>query len=406
MTAIGSTPFTYQWSFDGTNIAGATNTLLTLTNVQLTNAGTYAVAITNAYGSAISSNAVLTVLLAPSCDPAPSGLVGWWQAEGNANDSIGTNNGTLIGGITYAKGEVGQAFVFNTTTAAVAVAASPALNVGAGAGFTVECWINPSNLAQANPILEWNTGSGTYGVHFYIDVGGAGNLYANIVDTGGSWHTIYTGAGVVASNVFQHVALTYDKASGVAKMYCNGAVVLQQTVGSFTPQTTYNLFLGSRPQTYAWAGLMDEVTIYSRALSSNEIAVIYNTGSGGKCPLPPAILSQPTNQTASVGGTVTFRVSASGTQPLFYQWSFNGTNISGATNTSLALTNVQPIQTGTYVVQVANVAGSTNSANAVLTVNTPRPSQHNRSVPRIVAYNGVIQCKRHRQHTVDISMEL
>ena len=65
VTAIGSTPLTYQWSFGGTNIAGATNTLLTLTNVQLTNAGTYAVAITNAYGSAISSNAVLNVYSIP-----------------------------------------------------------------------------------------------------------------------------------------------------------------------------------------------------------------------------------------------------------------------------------------------------------------------------------------------------
>jgi len=83
----------------------------------------------------------------------------------------------------------------------------------------------------------------------------------------------------------------------------------------------------------------------------------------------PYIISQPTNQTVSAGGTATFSVSANGTQPLFYQWRFNGTNISGATNTSLTLTNVQPVQAGTYAVQVANVAGSTNSANAVLTVN-------------------------------------
>ncbi len=112
--------------------------------------------------------------------------------------------------------------------------------------------------------MEWNNGSGAYGVHFYIDISYTGNLYANIVDTGGSGHLIYTGAGVVANNGFQHVALTYGKASGVAKIYRNGVAVLQQTIGSFTPQTTYNLFLGSRPQSYAWAGLMDEVTLYSR----------------------------------------------------------------------------------------------------------------------------------------------
>ncbi len=59
-----------------------------------------------------------------------------------------------MGGITYTNGEVGQAFVFNTTTSAVKVATNPTLNVGAGAGFTVECWINPSNLPRL--IQSWN----------------------------------------------------------------------------------------------------------------------------------------------------------------------------------------------------------------------------------------------------------
>jgi hypothetical protein len=371
VVAGGTPPLFYQWSFNGTNISGATNNSLLVTNVQFSEAGNYAVLVTNIYGSATSSNVVLTVNPPPSCDSAPSGLVAWWPAEGNANDIVGTNNGTTTGGITYTNGEVGQAFVFNTTTAAVKVAASPALNVGTGAGLTVECWINPSDFSQGRPIVEWNTGSGTYGVHFYVNISYAGNLYANIMDSGGSEHIIYTTSAVVKTNVFQHVALTYDKASGVAKLYYNGAVVLQQTLGSFTPQTTYNLYLGSRPLTFAWAGLMDEVTIYSRALTATEIQTIYSVGNSGKCPLPPIILVQPTNQTVSVGGTATFRVSANGTQPLFYQWSFNGTNISSATNASLTLTNVQPVLTGTYVVEVANTGGSTNSANVVLTVNTP-----------------------------------
>jgi hypothetical protein len=51
----------YQWSFNGTNISGATNTSLTLTNVQSSQAGNYAVWVTNAYGSVLSSNALLLV---------------------------------------------------------------------------------------------------------------------------------------------------------------------------------------------------------------------------------------------------------------------------------------------------------------------------------------------------------
>jgi hypothetical protein len=63
VAASGTPPLSYQWGFDGTNIAGATNTFLTLTNVQLSQAGNYSVLVTNAYGSILSSNALLTVTL-------------------------------------------------------------------------------------------------------------------------------------------------------------------------------------------------------------------------------------------------------------------------------------------------------------------------------------------------------
>ena len=59
---------------------------------------------------------------------------------------------------------------------------------------------------------------------------------------------------------------------------------------------------------YRFAGRLDEISVYNRALSSNEIAAIYNAGSSGKCytPTPPVITTQPTNQTVIVGGTTTF----------------------------------------------------------------------------------------------------
>jgi hypothetical protein len=170
--------------------------------------------------------------------------------------------------------------------------------------------------------------------------------------------------------------LTYDKVSGLVAIYLNGTVVAQANIGTFTPQTSFtNLLLGARTfygsptaPSDKFAGLMDEISLYNRALSSNEIAAIYQIGSAGKCPLPPTIFTQPTNQAANVNGTATFRVFAGGTPALTYQWSFDGTNLANATNAALNLTGIQLTNAGNYSVTIANTAGFTNSATALLTV--------------------------------------
>jgi uncharacterized repeat protein (TIGR01451 family) len=89
--------------------------------------------------------------------------------------------------------------------------------------------------------------------------------------------------------------------------------------------------------------------------------------------MPPVILLQPTSLTVVFGGTAVFSIAADGTPPLIYQWNFHGTNILGATNTTLVLNNVQFAQAGNYSVQVANNFGSTNSNPAALTVNPLPP---------------------------------
>jgi prepilin-type processing-associated H-X9-DG protein len=232
--------------------------------------------------------------------PIPStGLVGWWRAEGDALDSAGTNHGVAADGVSFVPGKVGKAFLFNAAKAGILVPASPSLNVGAGSGFTLEAWINPSDVTQRHPLFEWNYSGNAWGVHFYIDPishSGPGALYANIVDTGGGWNQIYSGAGAVTTNQFQHVALTYDKASGVGTLYCNGTVVARQVLGNFTPQTTYDLYLGRRPatsgETYSFAGLLDEAAIFNRALTASEILAIYRTGKHtATLSIPPGELS-------------------------------------------------------------------------------------------------------------------
>jgi hypothetical protein len=66
VTAAGIPPLAYQWYFNSSPVASATNATLTINNVQTNNAGTYYVVVTNSLGLLTSSNAVLTVLLLPT----------------------------------------------------------------------------------------------------------------------------------------------------------------------------------------------------------------------------------------------------------------------------------------------------------------------------------------------------
>ena len=103
---------------------------------------------------------------------------------------------------------------------------------------------------------------------------------------------------------------------------------------------------------------------------------------------PPVITSQPANQTVCVGGTASFSVTATGTPPLNYQWNFNGTNLAGATDATLTLTNVQLSQVGCYAVLVTNVYASILSSNAMLNLYYPFSYTTNAGAITITGYTG------------------
>jgi Bacterial Ig domain/Immunoglobulin domain len=160
------------------------------------------------------------------------------------------------------------------------------------------------------------------------------------------------------------------------------------TVGS---STTFSVGAsGSLPLSYQWAfngGAIAAATKSSLSLTNiqasqagNYSVVVSNiagsvTSSNALLTVvssPPYITSQPAGKSIPVGGTATFTVMAQGTQPLSYQWYFGGSNaISGATGSSLTLTNVQSSQAGSYSVVVSNIAGSVTSWSALLEVIVP-----------------------------------
>lgn len=88
---------------------------------------------------------------------------------------------------------------------------------------------------------------------------------------------------------------------------------------------------------------------------------------------PPSITEDPATKTVTQGSTVTMRVGVTNnaTQPVSYQWRYNGTNILNAVDRVLTLTNVQASAAGIYSVRVANPAATNFSAEAALFVNAP-----------------------------------
>jgi len=82
----------------------------------------------------------------------------------------------------------------------------------------------------------------------------------------------------------------------------------------------------------------------------------------------PVIVTQPQNQTVSVFASAIFRVTATGQDPLTYQWRFNEAELASMTNSSLTLTNVKRAAAGNYNVRVTDTSGSVTSRVANLTI--------------------------------------
>jgi len=106
-------------------------------------------------------------------------------------------------------------------------------------------------------------------------------------------------------------------------------------------------------------------------------------------PTAPSITAQPQSRMVTAGAAVTFSVGAAGTPPLNYQWRFDEADISGATQASLILSNVQPTQAGNYSVVVANELGSVTSSVAVLVVTLPQTFDLSRNFSIASNPNGV-----------------
>jgi hypothetical protein len=231
----------------------------------------------------------------PLCFPRPSGLVSWWRADGNADDSIGPNNGTTSN-VAYVPGLVGKAFEFlpGIDDGGFVTAGVVGLPTG-GADRTVELWarLEKSYVGSSSVLAE--------GLFFGYGQFGSYNSTYELLVTGGGAGSIATDSftfsqwgdqvnrGSLTENVWHHVAATL--ASGTVELFIDGVPTASGTPTIDTSGGDQALIGGipksvvSDPKNNQWfTGAVDEVSVYSRALSAVEIQGIYAAGSAGKCP--------------------------------------------------------------------------------------------------------------------------
>lgn len=372
-------PLMYSWLKNGVYLPNATNNSLVISNITTSDAGAYNVRVSTGLSQTFSAVAYLVVTQAgPVCTEAAGGLLAWWRAEYNSADQLGFlpsfSNSTK-----FAQGKVGTAFFFDGAKDTVTNRFMPGIT-NVLDDYSYEFWARPTAGRAVTPEALGGI-AGIQGQRYAIFPlnGGFGPAGSGVsVGTNGisvfEHSAVYLASPLVyerTNSNWMHIAVVYS--NRVPSLYVDGVLVrvgLRSTRSSF-PST----FLGmhdAMPTDYGhYAGLLDEVSIYSRPLSSHEVERIYLAGSAGKClsaTASPVIAQQPTSLVVTQGQTAVFTVSAAGAAPLSYYWTRNQSPVSGGTNATLIIENAQPGDAGGYSVRVTNSYGFAWSTFAHLTV--------------------------------------
>ena len=222
--------------------------------------------------------------------PPPAGMVAWWPGDGNADDIVGNNDGILQGGATFAPGMVGQAFSFDGSDDYVTFGTTVG-NFG-NSDFTIDFWIKTSSTRQEGILGKRRVC--THGSFFDIrlGVGAQGKLNIDLDnDSQGSYYNNIVTTKTVNDTNFHHVAVV--RQGTAASVYIDGVLdVAGTTPGVTTIVNSSHLIAGKSTCTGIdgtdfFTGLLDELEIFNRALTAEEIRAIYEAGSAGKIKPPP-----------------------------------------------------------------------------------------------------------------------
>ena len=409
VTTGGSTPQTFQWFKNGVAIPGATGTNHVIGTVFEADAGNYSVTVNNSFGSATSSNAVLTVQTIPRIAAQPqsvtAALGGPFTLAVTASGSPQpfsyqwNKNGAPIAGATASTYSVNPASLSDGGNYTVTVSNICGATNSATATVTIEA--NPPVITgqPVSQVVKENTNN----VSFSVTATGTAPL---------SYQWFFNGSPIVGATSSTYLiatattgtagTYTVQVSNPIASATSTAATLTVQTLPSFSLQPVtqgvpygagFTLSAnagGTQPISYQWhkngvaipGATLNTYTVASATLSDggNYTVVVSNvcgsvTSSTATISIlgdPPTVLGQPQSQVVKNGSpSVAFSVVATGTQPISYQWKFNGVNIGGATNSLYLITNVGNQHAGTYSVTMNNPFGTVNSTNVTLRVDTP-----------------------------------
>jgi hypothetical protein len=275
----------YRWRFNGMTIPGATESTLTIPSAQAANAGDYSVIVSNAGGEAESAPAALTVF----AGPITQDLVVHLKFDDNLTDSSGKgNHGTAVGSPTYDTGKIGKAVHIPSGFDYVTLETPADLNFGTDTDFSISFWAQTIGWSS-DPVYignkNWNSG------------GNQGYVLATDSDLHFQWNLAgspgtrkdYDGPAGALSNGWHHVVVTFHRA-GMATSYIDGSQVNYKwlTANKNNVDTPAGLATnigqdGTGTYGASFSDMdMDDVGIWRRVLTPQEVAAIYTAGGNGK----------------------------------------------------------------------------------------------------------------------------
>jgi hypothetical protein len=214
-------------------------------------------------------------------------LVGYWKFEDNGNDSSGNGNTltTSIEGYVTGKIDKGADFEYSNKSYCY-IPSDDAGDLHMTGSQTWQAWFKPESLSSTTGRI-FSFGRNPNYVELWA--GSGGDPIVNIQGLSDTW---YAGSsGLLTNGNWSHIIFTYDASAGTAKLWHNGTKVDSSTglTGSVRDVSSYAFTIGRQSgldsTDGAIDGILDEVAVWSRALSDEEVGELYNSGDGYAIPL-------------------------------------------------------------------------------------------------------------------------